>query len=378
MKRIERALISVYDKRDVVDFARKLSKWNVELLSTGGTARLLASSGLDVREVSEVTGFPEILDGRVKTLHPMVFGGLLAVRGKAAHTDELHRHGILPIDLVCVNLYPFAATRQREDATFGEIIENIDIGGPSMIRAAAKNFEDIAVVTSPEDYPALLDRLRAGSGTLPPDFLLSLARKAFIHTAHYENRIAEFFCQVRSGDGCFERSPDGAFPFHMFMNFQKVSDLRYGENPHQRAAFYRWAGDSPSGLARVRQLQGKQLSYNNIVDLDAAWNLVGEYERPACAIIKHTNPCGAALGDSPSHAYVKAFETDPASAFGSIIAFNRAVDTDAAREVSKLFVEAVIAPRSTSGARTPGGQEKPEAARSRSEGVQRAPGLTST
>ena len=336
MKRIERALISVYDKTGVVDFARGLKNLNVEIISTGGTAKLLSSNGIGVREISGLTGFPEILDGRVKTLHPLVAGGLLAIRGNAEHMRQASEHGIRMIDLVCVNLYPFAETIRKPDVQFDEVIENIDIGGPSMIRAGAKNFQDVAVVTSPADYAAVLTALQAGGGILERETLFGLARKAFICTARYDGQIAQHLSQAGP--------KESAFPRNIFMDFEKVADLRYGENPHQRASFYKW-GDQPAhGLAAARQLQGKELSYNNLVDLDAAWNLVCEFDRPACCIIKHTNPCGAAVAPSLREAYLKAYEADPVSAFGSIIALNNTVDAGTAAELAKLFVEAIIAP----------------------------------
>lgn len=336
MKRIERALISVYDKTRIVEFARGLAGLGAEIVSTGGTSRLLASNGIAVREVSELTGFPEILDGRVKTLNPRIAGGLLAVRGNAKHMRQIAEHAIPTIDLVCVNLYPFAETIRKPGVQFDEAIENIDIGGPSMIRAAAKNFQDVAVVTSPEDYGRVLEALRAGNGILDRETLFDLARKAFVCTARYDGQIAQYLSKVgREGD---------VFPPNMFMDFEKIADLRYGENPHQRASFYRWGGRPAYGLAAARQFQGKELSYNNLVDLEAAWNLVQEFDQPACCIIKHTNPCGTAVGDSVRNAYMKAYEADPISAFGSIIAFNNVVDAPAATELAKLFVEAIMAP----------------------------------
>lgn len=349
MQPIERALISVYDKRGVVEFARGLSAMGVEILSTGGTARLLASSGVPVTEVSTLTGFPEILDGRVKTLHPRIHGGILAIRENTEHQRQLREHGLRRIDLVCVTLYPFVETTLRPDARFEDIIENIDIGGPSMIRAAAKNFRDVAVVTSPDDYDCVMDALKSGGGVLKPEFLFELARKAFAHTARYDGQIAQYLSEVTAAATGFEK-PLGGFPARVFVDFEKLQDLRYGENPHQRASFYRWGGRRPHGLAAMKQLQGKELSYNNIVDLEAAWNLVREFEHPACTIIKHTNPCGTAEADSLPEAFVKAYEADPVSAFGSIVGLNRVVDRPAAEEMAKLFVEAIIAPGYEQGA----------------------------
>ena len=335
MKRIERALISVYDKTGIVEFARGLADLNVEIISTGGTSRLLASNGIPVREVSDLTGFPEILDGRVKTINPRIAGGLLAVRENTEHMQQVADHKIPLIDLVCVNLYPFVETIRKPGVQFDEVIENIDIGGPSMIRAAAKNFQDVAVVTAPGDYSPVIEALKTGGGILNRDTLFNLARKAFLCTARYDGQIGQYLSQVGG---------DSNFPPNVFMDFEKIADLRYGENPHQRASFYRWGGQPLHGLASARQLQGKELSFNNIVDLQAAWDLIHEFEGPACCIIKHTNPCGTAVGNSLKEAYLKAYEADPVSAFGSIIALNRVVDTGTATEIAKLFVEGIIAP----------------------------------
>ena len=335
MKRVQRALISVYDKRGIVEFARDLAGLQVEIVSTGGTSRLLTANGIRVREVSDLTGFPEILDGRVKTLNPRIAGGLLAVRANDEHMKQVSEHKLPLIDLVCVNLYPFAETIRKPGVELEEVIENIDIGGPSMIRAAAKNFQDVVIVTSPDDYEFVANALREGNGILRSEMLFDLARKAFLRTARYDAQIAQYLSNVgRAAD----------FPPNLFMDFEKVTDLRYGENPHQRAAFYRWGGEEAFGIAGAKQLQGKELSYNNIVDLDAAWNLVREFDAAACCIIKHTNPCGTAIGNSLCEAYLKAYEADTVSAFGSIIALNEAVHADTATEVSKLFVEAIIAP----------------------------------
>ena len=335
MKRIKRALISVYDKTGIVEFARALARLDVEIVSTGGTSRLLASSGIPVREVSQLTGFPEILDGRVKTLNPYIAGGLLAIRDNAEHMKQVAEHNIGLIDLVCVNLYPFAETIRKPDVRFEDAIENIDIGGPSMIRAAAKNFQDVAVLTSPDDYEKVATALAAGKGILDREILFDLARKAFLRTARYDAQIAQYLSTIGG---------DTTFPSNIFMDFEKLSDLRYGENPHQHASFYKWGGVPASGLAAAQQLQGKELSYNNIVDAEAAWNLVREFSSPACCIIKHTNPCGTATAGSLTQAYLKAYAADPVSAFGSIIALNELVDAATATELAKLFVEAVIAP----------------------------------
>jgi phosphoribosylaminoimidazolecarboxamide formyltransferase/IMP cyclohydrolase len=338
VRRIERALISVYDKTGIIEFARGLAALQVEILATGSTYKSLTSNGIPVREVSDYTGFPEILGGRVKTLHPRIAGGLLAIRSDAEHMRQAQENNVQMIDLVCVNLYPFAETIRKPGVSFEETIENIDIGGPSMIRAAAKNFQDVAVVTSPEDYASVLQGLQNGGGILDRNTLFALARKAFLTTARYDSQIAQHLSKLASPE------TPGLFPENLFMDFEKISDLRYGENPHQKAAFYRWGGMSGHGLAAAKQLQGKELSYNNIVDLEAAWNLVREFTDAACCVIKHTNPCGTAIGETLREAYVKAYEADSVSAFGSVIGFNREVDGDTAGELAKLFVEAVVAP----------------------------------
>jgi len=335
VRRIERALISVFDKTGIVKFAGTLAGLKVEIISTGGTSRLLASNGIAVREVSDLTGFPEILDGRVKTLNPLIAAGLLAIRGNAEHMKQVAENKVPLIDLVCVNLYPFEETIQKPGVQLEEVIENIDIGGPSMIRAAAKNFQDVAVVTSPGDYKAVSEALIQGQGILSREALFDLARKAFMRTARYDAQIAQYLSNV---------GHDSHFPPNVFMDFEKISDLRYGENPHQRAGFYKWGGVPAYGLAAAQQLQGKELSYNNIVDAEAAWNLVREFDSAACSIIKHTNPCGTAIADSLRQAYLKAYTADPVSAYGSIIAMNQIVDAATASELAKLFVEAVIAP----------------------------------
>ena len=344
MRKIERALISVHDKTGVVEFAAGLAALDVEIISTGGTARLLASNGIRVREVSDLTGFPEILDGRVKTINPRIAAGILAIRENPSHNQQIREHGIAMIDLVCVNLYPFVQTTKKPGVQFEEVIENIDIGGPSMLRAASKNFQDVAVLTSPEDYEPVLKALKAGKGVLSHAMLFDLARKAFLCTARYDAQISQYLSRVEDVEGGFRVPSGGTFPPNFFMDFEKISDLRYGENPHQQASFYKWGGQAPHGLAAARQLQGKELSYNNIVDLEAAWNLIQEFDTPACCIIKHTNPCGTAVGGSLREAYTKAFEADSVSAFGSIIALNREVDRETASEITKIFVEAIIAP----------------------------------
>jgi len=336
LRRIERALISVYDKTGIVEFAKGLAALNVEIISTGGTHKLLSSNDIPVREVSELTGFPEILDGRVKTINPRIAAGLLAIRENPEHARQVAEHQIRMIDLVCVNLYPFADTIRKPGVQFDEVIENIDIGGPSMIRAAAKNFQDVAVVTSPGDYGPVLLALQESAGILDRKALFDLAKKAFLCTARYDAQIAQHLSGIGIGN---ER-----FPPNLFMDFERIESLRYGENPHQRAAFYRWGGQKPYGIAAARQLQGKELSYNNIVDIEAAWNLIQEFSEPACCIIKHTNPCGTAVADCLHSAYLKAYEADPISAFGSVMGFNKTVDQQTAVEVSKLFVEVIVAP----------------------------------
>jgi phosphoribosylaminoimidazolecarboxamide formyltransferase/IMP cyclohydrolase len=341
MRKIFRALISVSDKTAVVELAASLRSLGVELLSTGGTAKLLREKGLEVKDVSDMTGFPEMLDGRVKTLHPKVHGGLLAVRSNPLHQAQAKEHGIQFIDMVVVNLYPFEQTAAKPGVTLEELIENIDIGGPSMLRSAAKNFEDVTVVVDPADYPAIQAELQKNSGSISHETRARLARKAFAKTAAYDSSIST----------TLQKMADGAFPAALHLNFLKVMDLRYGENPHQKAALYRNPATSGRGLAAAPQLQGKELSYNNIVDLEAAWRLVQEFEEPATAIIKHTNPCGVALGGTLVESYVRALEVDPVSAYGSVIAFNRALDATTADELSKLFVEAVVSPGFTPGAR---------------------------
>jgi len=351
LRRIERALISVHDKTGVVEFARGLAQLNVEIVSTGGTAKLISSAGIPIRDVSSLTGFPEILDGRVKTINPKIAAALLAIRDNSEHMRQIRDHDVPLIDLVCVNLYPFVETTQKPGVRFYEVIENIDIGGPSMLRAASKNFQDVAVVSTPDDYEPVLKALRDGQGRLDNPMLFDLARKAFLLTARYDAQISQYLSQVTL-DGADFHVPENpeVFPPRLFMDVEKVDDLRYGENPHQKAAFYKWGGRSAHGFAAARQLQGKELSYNNLLDLEAAWSLVQEFSEPACCIVKHTNPCGTAVASSLRQAYVKAYEADPTSAFGSIIAFNRVADGETAAQAGKLFVEAIIAPGFESGA----------------------------
>jgi phosphoribosylaminoimidazolecarboxamide formyltransferase/IMP cyclohydrolase len=340
MSKIQRAILSVTDKSGVVEFARKLAGMNIELVSTGGTAKLLRDSGITVKDISELTGFPEMLDGRVKTLHPKVHGGILHRREDSAHRAAVAQHGIPPIDMVVVNLYAFEKTAAKPGVHFEELIENIDIGGPSMIRSAAKNFQDVAVVTSPSDYEAIADEI-ARSGGLSNATKWRLAQRAFATTAAYDSAIASTLERVHL-NGNFDLQPAATFPQTLRLRFQKTMNLRYGENPHQKAAMY--VDGSGEGVANAHQLQGKELSYNNIVDLQAAWDLAQEFEEPVCAIIKHTNPCGAATGKTLAEAYVRALECDPLSAFGSVIGVNRTVDAAAATEMAKLFLEVIAAP----------------------------------
>ena len=365
IKKIQRALVSVTDKSGLAEFARVLAGFGVELISTGGTAKALREAGLAVKDISELTGFPEMLDGRVKTLHPRVHGGLLFVRGNAQHEAAAAAHGIQPIDMVIVNLYAFQMTAAQPGVHFGHLIENIDIGGPTMVRSAAKNFEDVAIVTSVADYPALTEELKANNGALSRETRWRLAKQAFGTTAAYDTAIANTLDQITGSPSTGSRTeaplPDqpvtrdtSAFPSTLRINMPLAQPLRYGENPHQRAALY--SDGSGLGIAGARQLQGKELSFNNLVDLDACWELAqelhaGEGDLPAVAIIKHTNPCGAATGGTVLEAYKKALECDPVSAFGGVIGINQAVDGEAAEEIARLFVEAIVAPEFTAEAR---------------------------
>lgn len=341
MSRIQRAILSVTDKTGLVDFARKLAGMDVELISTGGTAKLLRDSGVSVKDISELTGFPEMLDGRVKTLHPKVHGGILHRRENPLHRTSVAEHGIQPIDMVVVNLYAFEKTAAKPGVHFEELIENIDIGGPSMIRSAAKNFQDVAVVTSPADYNAIAEEMASHAGELSQATKWRLAQRAFATTAAYDSAIASTLERV-SVNGRFELHPPEAFPQNLRLSFRKIMDLRYGENPHQKAAMY--SDGSATGVANARQLQGKELSYNNIVDLQAAWDLAQEFDEPVCAIIKHTNPCGTAMGKTLVEAYKRALECDPVSAFGGVIGVNRPIDAATAEEMAKLFLEVIAAP----------------------------------
>ena len=346
---IERALISVYDKTGVVEFARGLAEMGAELLSTGGTAKLLREAAVPVGDVADFTGWPEMLGGRVKTLHPKVHGGILYQRGKPEDRKQVAEHGIKPIDLVAVNLYPFSATAAKPGVTPEELIENIDIGGPAMVRSAAKNFASVAVVTDPADYDTVLAELREKK-ELSLATRLRLAQKAYARTSRYDGEIATELERL-AANGSLSMQPGEKFPQRISLALERQQSLRYGENPHQAAALYIQAGAPPRGLAGARVFQGKELSYNNLVDLDAAWELVQEFDRPAVAIIKHNNPCGAAEQNSLSDAYRKAYECDPVSAYGGVLAFNRPVDEETAEEVAKLFVECVVAPGYDAGAR---------------------------
>jgi phosphoribosylaminoimidazolecarboxamide formyltransferase/IMP cyclohydrolase len=349
--KIQRAILSVTDKTGLVDFAKELAALKVELVSTGGTAKLLREFGVPVKDISELTGFPEMMDGRVKTLHPKVHGGILHVRGNPGHVAAAREHGILPIDMVVVNLYAFEKTASKPGVHFDELIENIDIGGPSMVRSAAKNFRDVAIVTSPDDYSAIAREMAATGEELSLPTRWRLAQKAFATTAAYDSAIAATLQGISLDGEKFQlpqtptktqAKPQDGFPATLHFALNKVMDLRYGENPHQRAAMY--SDGSSAGVANSRQLQGKELSYNNIVDLQAAWDLAQEFDETVCAIIKHTNPCGTATGKTLREAYLRALEADPVSAFGGVIGVNRVIDGAAAEEMAKLFVEAIAAP----------------------------------
>ena len=334
---IKQALLSVSDKSGVVEFARALAVLGVSLLSTGGTAKLLADAGIKVTEVADYTGFPEMLDGRVKTLHPKIHGGLLARRDDVAHQHAIEAAGIPAIDLLVVNLYPFENAVAKANCTLEEAIENIDIGGPAMVRSAAKNWRGVGVVTDASQYTGVLDEIKR-SGTLSDETRFALAVAAFNRISNYDAAISDYLSSLQ---------PDGTrgeFPAQANGRFVKLQDLRYGENPHQHAALYRDLYPAPGSLVTALQLQGKELSYNNLADADAAWECVKSFAEPACVIVKHANPCGVATGRDCAEAYAKAFATDPTSAFGGIIAFNRALDEAAAQAVSKQFVEVLIAP----------------------------------
>ena len=340
---VERALISVFDKSGIVEFAKRLAALKIEILSTGGTAKLLREAGVSVRDVSDFTGWPEMLGGRVKTLHPKVHGGLLFRRRNAEDQKQAAEHGIAPIDLVVVNLYPFEATAAKAGLTAEELIENIDIGGPTMLRSAAKNFESVTVVTDPEDFERVAKELEsAGDTTLATR--LELARKVFATTSRYDGTITMELERLAAASGNISLEARPVLPQRVHIALRRQQELRYGENPHQAAALYVPAGRKPEGLAAAKQLQGKELSYNNFVDLEAARSLAAEFSKPAAVIIKHNNPCGTAEQGTLREAYLKALACDPLSAFGGVLAFNRMVDAATAEEVAKLFVECIAAP----------------------------------
>ena len=353
---IKQALISVSDKRGVLEFAQGLAAQGVNLLSTGGTAKMLRDAGLSVTEIGDYTGFPEMLDGRVKTLHPKVHGGILARRDLPEHMATIAAHGIPMIDLVCVNLYPFAATIAKDGVTLADAIENIDIGGPAMVRSSAKNYAGVAIVTDPEDYAPLLAEMQANAGALQLGTRFNLAKKAFTHTARYDGMIANWLTGLDEGA---EAQPEAVaptpaiFPAKLQLAFDRTEILRYGENSHQSAAFYREPNPLAGSIAAYTQLQGKELSYNNIADSDAAWECVKSFDVPACVIVKHANPCGVAIDGSLLGAYEKSFKTDSTSAFGGIIAFNGEVGIDVVNAMNdrKHFVEVLIAPSFTAEAK---------------------------
>ena len=354
LRRVRRALISVSDKTGIVDFAHELKRLGVDIISTGGTARALREAGIDARDVSDVTGFPEMMDGRIKTLHPRIHGGLLSVRDNPDHQSAMLDHGIEPIDMVVVNLYPFEETSRREGVTMAEALEQIDIGGPAMIRSAAKNFRDVAVVVSPASYEWVASELLRLDGSLTLDVREELAASAFLQTAAYDSIVHEFFdarqaqmfvrekYAVAKGREVQSGRSSAGLPEVIHRYITKITDLRYGENPHQSAALYDM--DEDSGVASAELLSGKEMSFNNYVDADAAWQLVSDFADTACGIIKHTNPAGVALGTSVEEAYRRALATDPLSAFGGVVAFNRRLDEPAARAVVEIFTEVIIAP----------------------------------
>lgn len=336
MGRIRRAILSVYDKEGIVDFAQGLQSLGVEILSTGGTYKLLKEKGVKIKEVSEHTGFPEMLDGRVKTLHPKIHGGILGRRDDPKHLEQMKAQGIDPIDLVAVNLYPFKATISKPNVTLEEAIENIDIGGPTMLRSAAKNYRDVAVIIDPKDYGTVLDEMKRSGGEISETKRYDLAKKVFFTTSDYDRTI---FSYLDGREGKTERFPD-----YLVLQFEKVQSLRYGENPHQQAAFYREPRLTEGGVAAAKQLWGKEMSYNNFLDTHSAFELVKEFKEPAAVIIKHNNPCGVATGATLVEAYKKAKATDPVSAFGGVAAFNRPLDAETAQEITTTFMEVIIAP----------------------------------
>ncbi|WP_136514802.1 bifunctional phosphoribosylaminoimidazolecarboxamide formyltransferase/IMP cyclohydrolase [Geomonas edaphica] len=344
MAKIGRALVSVSEKTGVVEFSRALAGYGVEILSTGGTAKLLREAGIPVKDVSEFTGFPEMLDGRVKTLHPKVHGGILGMRENPAHVAKMQEHGIEPIDMVVVNLYPFEATVAKEDCTMEDAIENIDIGGPTMLRSAAKNNRDVTVIVDHADYATVLDEMKATGGSVSRETNFRLAVKVYQHTAAYDGAISNWL-GARTGEGVAK------YPDTLTMQYKLAQGMRYGENPHQSGAFYVEKGAKEASISTARQIQGKELSYNNIGDTDAALECVKQFDQPACVIVKHANPCGVAVAGSIMEAYDLAYKTDPESAFGGIIAFNRELDETTARAiVERQFVEVIIAPKVTEAA----------------------------
>ncbi len=331
---MKRAIISVSDKSGIVELARQLNILGIEIISTGGTAALLSREGVAVKQVSEITGFPECLDGRIKTLHPKIHGGILAIRENPSHMDMLRQLGIAPIDYVIINLYPFKATVMNPKSTFEDCIENIDIGGPGMLRAAAKNHRDVTVLTDPDDYAAVLDEIRH-FGATTPETRMRLAGKVFAHTAAYDALIADYFADRIPGDG---------FPQKLTMTYEKVSVMRYGENPHQKACFYKNAIPEEGGLSEAEQLGGKELSYNNIADTDACIALLKEFSEPTVVAVKHANPCGVGSADDLFTAWQKAFEADKVSIYGGIVAANREIDAQTATDMAKVFLEVIVAP----------------------------------
>jgi len=336
---IKRVLISVTDKRGMVEFAKELARFDVELLSTGGTAARLRESGLTVTDVSDYTGFPEMMDGRLKTLHPKIHGGLLSLRDNEEHMNAAKEHGIGAIDMIVINLYQFEDTVAKEGCALEDAIENIDIGGPAMLRAAAKNHRFVSVVTDPADYPIIIREMKEQGGKIAEETNFSLAVKTFQLTARYDAAISNYLGAITP------EGKKGDFPDTITMQFAKAQDLRYGENPHQKAVFYREKDKTLSAIPNARQLQGKELSYNNIMDGDAAWSMVSDFTEPAAIVMKHSNPCGAATSESGiKDAYIKAMATDPLSAFGGIVSFNRPVDRETAEEMAKTFLEVIIAP----------------------------------
>lgn len=336
MKKIKRALISVSNKINLERFAKELSKLGVKMISTGGTRKKLLDIGLEVIKVSDIIDFPEILDGRVKTLHPIIYGGILAIRENNAHIEELKAHNIDQIDMVVVNLYPFEETISKPDTELMEALENIDIGGPTLIRAAAKNYKDVVIITDPNDYDMIIDELKANNGEVGLQIRQNLALKAFIHTSRYDSIISNYLNS--------KFNPDSLFPDFKLIGMEKTQDLRYGENPHQSAAFYKELNINYPCIANSKQLGGKELSYNNIYDIDSALEMVKDFDQLCCAVIKHTNPCGIAIGSDLLDTYIRARAVDPMSAFGSIVAFNRRLNSETASEIIKTFVEVVVAP----------------------------------